>query len=261
MRIKIGTTLFLGILLLGCHTQHHGEKQGHHADKKDKTDHDVAWSYEGATGPEHWGHLSPDYALCKDGQSQSPIDIVATAEGTAELDFNYVEIPLKIIDTGRTIDVIGEGGGSLSVAGQTFDLVQFHHRSEHMVAGKDYDMTVHLVHANSDGQLAVVGVFLAAGQSNPFIQTLWDALPDRKNEVMTIEGVTIDPAQLLPESPNYYAYSGSLTTPRCSENVRWHVMTNPIELSEEQIATFAAIYPNNRRPVQPLNGRAVTLHQ
>ena len=35
----------------------------------------AAWSYQGATGPSHWGDLSAEYSTCRQGKNQSPIDI------------------------------------------------------------------------------------------------------------------------------------------------------------------------------------------
>jgi carbonic anhydrase len=62
---------------------------------------------------------------------------------------------------------------------------------------------------------------------------------------------------LLPSDQNYYTFDGSLTIPPCSEGVKWFVMKTPVELSPAQIAAFARLYPDNARPVQPLNGRKV----
>jgi carbonic anhydrase len=60
---------------------------------------------------------------------------------------------------------------------------------------------------------------------------------------------------MLPSSQVAYTYSGSLTTPPCSEGVRWHVMQQPLTLSAEQVAALTAIYDDTNRPVQPLNDR------
>ena len=69
--------------------------------------------------------------------------------------------------------------------------------------------------------------------------------------------VLIDPAGLLPASRGYFTYTGSLTTPPCSEGVRWIVLRSTATLSRREIATFAAHYPNDARPIQNLNGRKV----
>jgi carbonic anhydrase len=54
-----------------------------------------------------------------------------------------------------------------------------------------------------------------------------------------------------------YRYTGSLTTPPCSEGVKWLVMTSPITLSDRQLANLTAILHANNRPVQTLNRRTV----
>ena len=64
-------------------------------------------------------------------------------------------------------------------------------------------------------------------------------------------------AELLPAARGYFRYVGSLTTPPCSEGVRWQVLKQPIEVSKAQIAAFRKLYNMNARPVQPLNDRKV----
>jgi carbonic anhydrase len=67
----------------------------------------------------------------------------------------------------------------------------------------------------------------------------------------------VDVDALLPAARTSYRYDGSLTTPPCSEGVKWVVMTTPIQLSKEQVAAFTTIIRDNNRPVQALNGRTV----
>ena len=69
--------------------------------------------------------------------------------------------------------------------------------------------------------------------------------------------VKVDVDALLPAARTTYRYDGSLTTPPCSEGVKWFVMTAPIALSAAQIGAFTSIIQGNNRPVQPLNGRPV----
>src|SRR3974390_3138879 len=114
------------------------------------------WSYEGATGPGHWGDLSPDYSVCKTGQEQSPIDIVNTVtEKLQPIEFHYLQSPLKLIDNGHTVQVNYEPGSYIIVSGKRYDLVQFHyHRpSEEAIHGKHSDLVIHLVHKDAEGHL------------------------------------------------------------------------------------------------------------
>jgi len=223
------------------------------------------WTYEGATGAEHWGDLDPEYAACKVGKEQSPIDIrnVEKAELPA-LRFEYKSGPLKfLINNGYTIRVnyhdIPGSGSFLIVGDKRYQLTQFHfHRpSEEYIHGKPYDMEVHLMHAASDGKVAGVTVFLKAGRANTTIQQILDHMPKTEGKEQEIAGVEVNPAELLPHDPAYYTYMGSVTAPPCTEGVTWFVLKTPVEISPEEIDAFAKLYPHDVRPIQPLNGRVV----
>ncbi|HEY9662199.1 MAG TPA: carbonic anhydrase family protein, partial [Allocoleopsis sp.] len=205
--------------------------------------------------------LAPEYQVCQTGLQQTPIDVenAVLAEVDA-LNLSYQAAPLKLLNNGHTIQVNYAPGSSIQWNGETFNLVQFHfhHPSEHHVAGSPYDMEMHLVHRNSAGdRLAVIGVFLQQGEANALLQPIWDAMPLAKSDERTVENVQIDVAQLLPTDRRFYTYYGSLTTPPCSEGVLWFVMEQPIEVSQEQIRKFAALFPLNARPIQPINYRYV----
>ncbi len=223
------------------------------------------WSYEGATGPEHWGDLDVQYATCKIGKEQSPIDIqnVEKTELPA-IKFEYQTGPLKyLINNGHTIRVnyhdAPGSGNVLVVGGKRYQLTQFHfHRpSEEYIHGKQYDMVLHLVHEAGDGEVAAVAVLLKVGTANATIQQLWEHMPTTEGKEEEIAGVEINPAGLLPRDTSYYTYIGSLTAPPCTERVAWYVLKTPVEVSAEQISAFAKLYPHNVRPPQPLNGRVV----
>jgi len=219
------------------------------------------WTYEGKHGPVHWGDVKPDYAMCKTGQNQSPIDITSSsAADLPPIQFAYQPTQLKIVNNGHTIQVIYAEGSSISIGGKTYQLVQFHfhHPSEEKIKGKSFDMVAHLVHKSAEGRLAVVAVLIKKGQSNKFIDSLWANLPGEEGKEETPANVTIDVTNLLPGQRSYYTYTGSLTTPPCSEGVTWFVLKTPVEMSNDQIQKFAHIYENNARPVQPLNKRVVS---
>ncbi len=67
----------------------------------------------------------------------------------------------------------------------------------------------------------------------------------------------VDMTALLPTDQRYYQFMGSLTTPPCSENVLWMVLKQPQTISRDQIRLFSQLFPNNARPVQPVNGRVI----
>ena len=224
------------------------------------------WGYQGAGGPTHWAALEPEFKSCGIGHAQSPIDIRTGVAQKAQLPpiaFAYRRGPLRMIDNGHTIQVDVAPGSSIEVDGHRYELQQFHfHKpSEEAIDGRHADMVAHLVHKDRDGKLAVVAVLLKAGEANPFVALLWSNLPQRKGVEVEAKGVEIDPNELLPRDRAYYTFAGSLTTPPCSEGVTWYVLRDPATLSTGEIARFAKAYPNNARPLQPLNGRLVQASQ
>jgi carbonic anhydrase len=222
--------------------------------------HSHQWAYAGESGPEHWGDLKAEYSVCKTGHEQSPIDIrQAKKADLPVLHFEYKSTPLRIINNGHTIQINYAPGSFLVVGDKRYELKQFHfhHPSEERIQGKSYDMVAHLVHADSQGKLAVVAVLLKEGPANNFLNEIWASIPKTEGKEQAIAGVQINAADLLPPNTAYYTYAGSLTTPPCSEGVAWFVLKTPVDLSTAQVHTFAHIYPDNARPVQPIDGRVV----
>ena len=231
---------------------------------------DPVWHYEGAEGPSNWGKLSPKFTACASGRAQSPIDIVkpSAAKDTAALRTRFPPAALKIahhehvadgINNGHTIQINYAGGDNLTLGDASYALVQYHFHgpSEHTVNGKHFPMEMHLVHKSADGKLAVIGVFIAEGAQNAAFDPVWANLPSKKGEETHYPSVNVDVDRLLPSARTSYRYDGSLTTPPCSESVKWVVMTTPIELSAAQIGAFTSRIRDNNRPTQPLNGRRV----
>jgi carbonic anhydrase len=222
--------------------------------------HEHVWDYGNATGPSHWGDLKPEFALCKLGHHQSPIDIRNPQKADLPpITFDYKPSPLRIIDNGHTIMIDYAPGSSISVGGKKYVLKQFHfHRpSEEKIDGKGFDMTVHLVHADEAGKLAVVAVLLENGAENPLVRELWSDIPKEKEKEESFEGIQVDVSRILPSNRSYYTFSGSLTTPPCSEEVTWFVLKNPTSVSDAQIRQFSQLYRNDARPTQPLYDRVV----
>lgn len=176
----------------------------------------------------------------------------------AEIRFGYKSSPLKIVNNGHTIQVNIAAGSSATIDGDAYQLLQFHFHtpSEHNARGGSFPMEVHLVHKNAAGQLAVVGVFMKEGEHNDFIQNIWNSMPAHEGTVDV--DTAINAETLLPREHEFFRYAGSLTTPPCSEGVKWSVMNHPIEISAAQIAQFRGVFALNARPVQPLNGRPIS---
>lgn len=218
------------------------------------------WSYEGATGPDHWGDLSPQYAACKSGAGQSPIDIRnAQHADLPPIQFDYKRVPLTLINTGHNVQVDYPPGSSITVKGQPYQLAQFHfhYPSEERIDGKQWDMVLHLVHTSANGQVAVVSVLFAAGAANLGLDKIWAAIPKTPGKEQEVVGVEINARDFLPKNKMYYTYQGSLTTPPCTEGVTWMILKTPVTASAQQLKALAAIFPPDARPLQPLAGRVV----
>ena len=218
------------------------------------------WGYDGAGAPDKWGSLAEENAACGTGKAQSPIDIAGAKKGKLpplKLHYKAAEAP-EVVNNGHTIQVNYPSGSFVEIGGKRFELLQFHFHapSEHTVDGKPSDMVVHLVHKAEDGQLGVVAVLLNKGAKNKVLDPVWQVMPKVEGKA-TLEG-KLDLMKLVPKDKKYYAYSGSLTTPPCTEGVSWNVIKKAATLSEEQIAAFKAIFHANARPVQPINDRVVS---
>jgi carbonic anhydrase len=226
----------------------------------------AAWTYTGATGPNHWASIDPtNYATCADGTAQSPINISKpTKKALTNLSFSYTESEAGVFNNGHTVEVEPLGSPApvetLKLSGETYSLLQihFHAPSEHEMNGMHYPVELHFVHKAADNHLAVVGVFVKAGKSNaawaPFVNKITSA-----TAVAEETPITLDWAKLMPKNAQTARYNGSLTTPGCAEGVKWNVFTTPITMSQAQIGQFLEAYSGNNRPVQPLNNRKIYL--
>jgi carbonic anhydrase len=224
----------------------------------------VPWAYTGPRGVEHWAELDPSYAACN-GKQQSPIDIHGAVKAQLPpLQFEYKSEPLKyLINNGYTVRVnyhdASGAGSALVVGGERYQLTQFHfHRpSEETIDGKRASMVLHLMHTSTSGKVVGVAVLLREGKPNATVQQIWNNMPMVKGDEHEVPGVAIDPAGMLPSTLAYYSYMGSVTAPPCTEGVQWIVLKTPVEVSPEQVAAFAKLYPHDVRPTQPLNGRVI----
>lgn len=217
------------------------------------------WGYEGAEGPNYWAKLSPDFVACA-GQNQSPVNIEGTVEATLTLpQANYQPGGASMINNGHTLQVDYAAGSTLLIDKQPYTLKQFHFHapSENQIRGQSYPLEAHLVHANDKGELAVLAVMFEEGEANPLLSDAWRHLPLATGQRIALKSA-LDASQLLHPRLDVYRFNGSLTTPPCSEGVRWLVLKQPMTASAEQIAAFKALlhHPNNR-PVQPIHARQI----
>lgn len=217
----------------------------------------AAWSYDGSSGPDSWGRLTTEYALCASGHNQSPIDLRdGIAVDLEPIQFFYQPTSFRVVDSGRHLQMSIYGGG-FNLLGKNYELIRvvFHRPSEFTVDGKTFDMDAQLVHKSDDGKQAIVTVLLEKGAENPVVQTALNNLPLDKGGEVAPPGQSIDVTRLLPENRRYFTFMGSLTTPPCSEDVLWLVLKQAQPISPEQLAIFQRLYRPNARPVQPGFGR------
>jgi carbonic anhydrase len=246
-----------------------------------------SWNHDlgSKTGPLSWGYLDAynGFATCGTdkqavGTKQTPINIVTKSAVQAELPslkFNYVPTKLVVENLNHVVEVVNEEADSVLLLGtgpaDKYKLVQFHFHtpSEHKIDDGAAEMEVHFVHQNALGELAVVGVMIKAdnGKANRLLDKIFNNAPylsffGQSNSSSAPLG-EIDPLELLPEHKSYYTYSGSLTTPPCSEGVHWYVMTDPVYISSSSVTIYRRIlqansrFQFNNRPIQPLNARPV----
>ena len=227
--------------------------------------HGTHWGYTGHGSPEHWSELDPKFFMCKAGSNQSPIDLVSSAvvtttDGLDPIKFNYTTRASAVINNGHTIKVDVKDGSSIEIDGIIFDLKQFHFHtpSENMIEGKHFPLEAHFVHASKDGKLAVIAVMFEDGAENEDLKKIWAKMPTHVDKTAGC-GLPSDMIKdILPKNKAYYRFDGSLTTPPCSEGVRWFVMQEYSHISKAQVKQFADLmHGHDNRPIQPLNARKI----
>ncbi len=227
------------------------KKDAHGAGEK----HAAHWDYEGAMGPENWGK---EFPTCGKGKSQAPLNIKGPFEKVRfSVAPDYKQGQLKIVNNGHTIQVNVPVGSKIRIDGRAYDLLQFHfHRpSEEHIDGKPSAMVVHFVHKNLEGELAVLAVMLREGNENPGIKTLWTHAPANEGPEVVPDGVMFNPANLLPREMDFFHYDGSLTTPPCTEKVKFFILKSQVNIGKEQVTDFP--FKMNARPIQAPNGRPI----
>lgn len=220
------------------------------------------WGYEGEGSPEHWGALSEEYKTCQTGRNQSPINIdTALTAHLSPLSVHYTDGPVTLINNGHTIQagLKASTDDTVGIDGTPFTLQQFHFHapSENTIHGKHYAMEAHLVHKDAKGDVAVVAVMFDVGTENAELNKLWTVMPEKAEQNINVT-TQMDLNALLPVDKTYWRFSGSLTTPPCTEGVTWIILKHPMTLSETQLKKFTrTMHHDNNRPAQPLNGRVI----
>jgi len=220
-----------------------------------------SWSYEGVTGPTHWGEVDTHDALCKSGVQQSPVDIhpsrLLRLDWLPPLQTTYKPGPITLTHREHALHVDVGTGNRMTFLGQDYLLehMVFHTPAEHTMNGRIADMEIQLVHRSNDAsrRTAILSVLGTEGAENPFLAKFWGQIPDKEGDVKT--DVSASPQEILPRGVLYYFYEGSITTPPCTEGVSWVVLKDSVSVSRDQISRLKTIFHANARPIQPLNER------
>ena len=224
--------------------------------------HKTHWGYKGATGPSHWEDMDEKFSMCGKGKMQTPINIVATNDiNLTPLNINYTTSSKNVINNGHTVQVNIQSGSTLTIEGETYELKQFHFHtpSENNINGTSYPLETHFVHATKDGKLAVVAVMFKNGRANPILEKIWHKFPLKENKAVSIDLSSADIKSIMPSNKDYYKFMGSLTTPPCSENVKWNVYKTEMTISKKQVKEFYNIFGHtNNRALQNTNNRTIT---
>ncbi|MEN9768440.1 MAG: Carbonic anhydrase precursor [Pseudomonadota bacterium] len=213
------------------------------------------WAFEGPLGPENWGER---YAMCARGRNQAPINIAGPLMRVKyDLVQDYRNGPLAMVNDGKTVVVNVSPGSRMRIDSLPYELLSltFQRPSGEQIDGKPAPMGIHFLHRDLNGKMVTVVVLLKEGNENPGIKLLWSHMPGKEGPEVKPEGVTFNPANLLPRDMKFFRYDGSLSTPPCSENMRYYVLKEPVNISREQILQFP--YKVAARPVQPQNGRPI----
>ncbi|VAX01906.1 Carbonic anhydrase, alpha class [hydrothermal vent metagenome] len=218
------------------------------------------WGYGNSNGPTHWSEINPDFSLCKNGKNQSPINISGFIKAPHEsLKPHYKSKVDEIVNNGHTIQINMHAGSNIKIDNTHFNLNQFHFHSpsENTINGKSFPLEGHFVHTDKNNNLVVLAVMFENGDKNTALETLWKHMPINSGEHKNLTN-NITVSNLMPKNMDYYRFNGSLTTPPCSEGVRWYVFKNPIKVSKQQVDQFhETIHHANNRPVQSINARLI----
>ncbi|KAI1463606.1 carbonic anhydrase [Daldinia caldariorum] len=221
------------------------------------------FGYTGTIGPLLWTQLdTAANGLCSTGTNQSPINMV---DGQFKL-VSACDVELNIPDAregatfenlGSTVEVVMKDvGGTFVLEGKNYTLEQFHfhHPSEHLDDGVSMPMEMHMVFTTEAKEIAVIGVYVDLIDSptvlqlhlhprsapSTLLETVFSSIGDIATPGTSTKTKPLVMSELVTQlkTGSFKRYSGSLTTPPCSEGVAWSVATEKLRLSK---TTFQAV--------------------
>ncbi|CAL0310605.1 unnamed protein product [Lupinus luteus] len=234
-----------------------------------EADDKFTYSEGSGKGPKNWGNINPNWRVCGNGKSQSPIDIVdqrvQVFPQLGRLQRDYKPAPAVLGNMGYSINLKWNGdAGKININGTDYNLIQLHWHapSEHTFNGSKFDLELHAVHQNSKEETAVIGVWYKIGLPDSLLSKLLNHIKSVKEHDIDV-GI-INPKETNFGTRNYYRYIGSFTTPPCTEGVTWTIMKKVRTISVEQLKALKEAvhqgFEENARATQKLNGRKVYVY-
>jgi carbonic anhydrase len=241
----------------------------------------VTWNY--ATMGANWPSDSnyPDCAL----NAQSPIDIPRTSltndhTTTTDIQGSYgARSGLSLLNssgmTQKVSALTNSNLGTTTWNSKTYTMLQFHtHQpSEHTFDGMRYDMELHFVHQQGTAAdyLVLTALFNIGPTANSFLTDIGyasgNATTDASNTIASSINVW-DVLGKIQGDKQYIYYSGSFTTPPCTEGVTFIIFRDALQMSKAQWDGYVTSLPSvtfsyttatgNYRVVNALNGRTIT---
>ncbi|KAL5743020.1 hypothetical protein ACOSP7_029752 [Xanthoceras sorbifolium] len=234
------------------------------------------YSQGGEKGPAHWGDLKQEWADCKRGSMQSPIDMssdrVQVVVKSGEIKRRYKPSNAIVKNRGHDISLqwLNNSAGMIKINGTDYFLHQghWHSPSEHTINGRRFDLELHMVHESFDPnatyKIAVIALLYKIGPADAFLSKLIENVMPMADKLTERNIGVIDPRDIKMGGRKYYRYMGSLTVPPCTQGVIWTINKKMRTVSQDQVrALRIAVHDYaelNARPLQPLNRRGVQLY-
>jgi len=178
------------------------------------------------------------------GNAQSPIDIPPRKmRSTAQTLFSKLSVyyvPVRMGAYGHGTEKyarVQRGEAKIAVGRQEYQLkrVTIKSPSEHTISGKRFAMELQFLHTSTFNPTdhAVISAMYQVNPNptepgNVFVQAAIDAHKTKTTNYT-------DPLDGLPENTRYFHYEGSLTSPPCTQQTQWYVMSEPGSITQTQL--------------------------
>lgn len=217
------------------------------------------WHY-GANASQDWANISPLYLGCAQGNQQSPINIITknVVSGATSFEIQYtIAKGINLTLENATFKILYPRGSFLKMGGLQYQLKEIHFKTpaENSIDSLHAPLEVQFFHEDSKGHKVVVAVFFMEGRANGMLDSIIKNLPVASGKAHFI--TNIDANAFIPSNLASYQFDGSLTTPPCSQGIRWIVIKQPMSATLSQIDTLRRITNSNARPTQESFNRLI----